>query len=191
MYWDVLNHELLHFLQKSVGEKFLFQQDGASVHRSNFTKEWMDSNDIYVFPWSEKSTYLNPIEKLWGILSSIVYKNQRQFENIEELKDCITEEWDYITSTVCNNLISSIPRRCLQKIERSGNKNDYWCWLSYFWLKMIWSYDKFVRKNGPNQLFYILYVYYLLCSKFWYNYISCNIYHTYPTFCFVWDVLQS
>ena len=32
---------------------------------------------------------LNPIENLWGIMSRRVYKNKRQFENIETLKSWI------------------------------------------------------------------------------------------------------
>lgn len=125
MYCDILSTEMLRFGEEVCGDPFYFQQDGASVHRSNHTMTWLDANDIYLIPWPAKSPDLNPIENLWGILARQVYKNQRQFEGVEDLKATVMDEWNSITAAIRKNLIRSMPKRCLEVIERSGCKTHY------------------------------------------------------------------
>lgn len=125
MYCNILGTEMLRFAHESASDTFLFQQDGASVHRSNYTLDWLDSNDVYLLPWPAKSPDLNPIENLWAVLARKVYRNQRQFRNVDDLKNAVIEEWNGITSSLTKNLISSMPKRCLETIKRQGKKTHY------------------------------------------------------------------
>ena len=60
--------------------------DGASIHQSRETKEWLKSNKIPVLDWPTNSPDLNPLENLWGTLTRAVFANGRQFKTKTELK---------------------------------------------------------------------------------------------------------
>ena len=79
---DVLNNFLLPIYQ----EIFLFQQDNAPIHVSNYSKTWIKNNQIKILDWPAYSPDLNPIENVWGLLARNVYEDGKQFDVVEELK---------------------------------------------------------------------------------------------------------
>ena len=46
--------------------------------------------DIPVLKWPSRSPYTKLVENLWEILAQRVYKNGRQYESLEDLKDTLT-----------------------------------------------------------------------------------------------------
>ena len=69
----------------------IFQQDNAPCHRSKSTIDWLFEHEIEVLPWPALSPDLNPIEKLWGILTRKVYAGGRQFSTVDDLKRQIVQ----------------------------------------------------------------------------------------------------
>jgi len=102
-----------------------FMQDGAPCHRANIVKDWFEEEDFRVLDWPAYSPDLNPIENLWGILARKVYGNQRQFECLESLEECVMEAWDNIGEETLRNLVSSMQRRCTKVLQSKGKKIDY------------------------------------------------------------------
>ena len=48
---------------------------------------------VTVLDWPAKPADLNIIENVWSILARAVYKYARQFETLDDLKECLLIEW--------------------------------------------------------------------------------------------------
>jgi transposase len=116
---------MLPFAHHHHGTDFIFQQDNARIHTSQITKDFLCEQNVRVMEWPPLSPDLNPIENLWGILSRKVYANGKQYHSINELKKSIQEAWDGIPMTVLNNLVKSMPNRCIEVLKRNGRKTSY------------------------------------------------------------------
>ena len=75
--------------------------------------------------WPSRSSDLNLIENLWGILVREVYKNHRQFASVRELKTAIKAAWQNLDQGIIRKLVESMPKRIFQVINRSGAFTDY------------------------------------------------------------------
>lgn len=80
MYCDILSTQMLRFANEQAGDTFIFQKDGATVHRSNFTSDWLDANYVYLLPWPAKSPDLNKIDNLLAILARQVIRTSESFK---------------------------------------------------------------------------------------------------------------
>ena len=47
---------------------FIFQQDYCSVNTTHRMAEWLNNENIHVLEWYSRSSDLNPIENMWGLL---------------------------------------------------------------------------------------------------------------------------
>lgn len=47
---DILSTDMLRFANEAAADAFIFQQYGASVHRSNHTSDLLDANNVYFLP---------------------------------------------------------------------------------------------------------------------------------------------
>ena len=84
------------------------------------TKLWLEQQNITNMVWPAKSSDLNPIENLWGILSREVYANGRQYSSLTELKSVIEEKWYNLDPEIIQNLITSMPNRVFKVINSNG-----------------------------------------------------------------------
>ncbi|GMF27635.1 unnamed protein product [Phytophthora lilii] len=97
-YVHTVSEFLLPFAHLHYGTDFTFQQDGASIHRSKVSMEFLRDRRVYA--------------------------NGRQFASVSELTTALYEAWGAIESSTLNALIDSMPRRC-QKCKKHGNRIDY------------------------------------------------------------------
>ncbi|GMF21902.1 unnamed protein product [Phytophthora fragariaefolia] len=124
-YIHTVSEYLLPYAHFHYGVDFVYQQGNASIHTSRETIEFLDEPGVNVMTWPARSLDLNPVEKLWAILARKVYQNGRQYANVAELTQAILQAWKAIEHTALTTLIRSMPRRCIEVIERKGDKTHY------------------------------------------------------------------
>jgi len=124
-YQGVLRKQLVPFLKKFRRQDLLFQQDNATCHVSHSTTAFLDANNIQVMKWPACSPDVNPIENMWGIIVRSVYKDNRQYQTVTELKCAILDAWHSISQETIDNLINSMPNRIFDIITNRGGHINY------------------------------------------------------------------
>lgn len=127
---EILSDHLLpfcheHYLLEDGRIDAEFQQDGAKIHTSRYTREWLEEYKLEVMDWPARSPDLNPIENLWAILAQLVYAGNRQYRSKTALKEAIEEAWDKIDQATLNKLIDSMHNRFDMCISLKGGKTNY------------------------------------------------------------------
>lgn len=103
----------------------IFQQDLATSHTAKATAEWLKEKKINVLPWVARSPDLNIVENLFGIMAREVYKDCRQFNSVEELRDALLTAWELVDPAITDALFNSIPDRIYQVILKNGSTISY------------------------------------------------------------------
>ena len=107
-----------------IGRCTVFQQDNAPCHVSKMSKKRFSDNSVELLDWPGNGPDLNPIENLWQIV-----KNKLQTKSLnsrDNLKREISRVWYLeITKEVCENLVSSMPRRIKAVLENKGFSTKY------------------------------------------------------------------
>jgi len=124
-YMETLLNHLLPFLNEHHLMDLTFMQDGASIHRSNATKAFLDNKNVRLFAHPALSPDFNPIENVWGLMVQQVYASGKQYESEGELRRAIERAWATIDQTYLDKLIASMPRRCRLVLEAKGSKTKY------------------------------------------------------------------
>lgn len=124
-YINTLGDYLFPFAHMHYGPEFVFMQDNASIHRSKVTMKFLEDHEVKLFDHPALSPDLNPIENVWGYLVRQVYPNGKQYLTKEDLVAAIKSAWSNIPLDYLDNLIKSMPKRCLAVVRAKGSKCDY------------------------------------------------------------------
>ena len=103
--------------------EIIFMQDGAPAHTAKLTQEWCEQN-LPAFwhkaKWPGNSPDLNPIENLWAIVKDKI-EQLEQATTVCGLIKNVKKAWSSISSDVLQNMVSSMPKRVNQVLERQGD----------------------------------------------------------------------
>ena len=100
-------------------------QNNASVHRSRSTLQYLAEHGIFTLEWPACSPDINPIENLWGLLVRNIYRDNKQYTSVHELKEAILEAWSGLDVLTLDNLAKNIPNRLIQVVKCSGGPINY------------------------------------------------------------------
>lgn len=103
----------------------LFQQDNAPIHTATVTRDWLRLNFIRVMNWPARSPDLNPIENVWGAMVRDVYQGGRQYFSVSDLQSAVLKAWDTVSVSLHQKLVSSMPKRCIEVLQKHGAKTSY------------------------------------------------------------------
>ena len=120
-YIQMIKDDMLPLLKE--GE--IFQQDNAPIHVSQLSKQFFNDNKVQLLGWPALSPDINPIENLWAIMVRQVYGQGKQYLNKTELKTALKAAWENIAASTMESLVNSMPKRCVQVVQRKGSLSDY------------------------------------------------------------------
>lgn len=113
---------------RSYSEYFMFQHDGAPAHRAPWVsvdllkQETPDFIPQLLRP--PNSQDINPVDyAVWGILQDCVHRNQIQ--DVEELCQHITEEWDSCDQRVIDSAIREWHERLQAGVVAEGGHFEH------------------------------------------------------------------
>jgi hypothetical protein len=122
------NNVLKNFLARDVRKlypngDYLFHQDSAPSHVSNFTRDFMSSRMKFITKeeWIPKSPDAAPMDySIWGNMKRMLWREK--VEDMASLKRAIRRVWRRLPQELINNTLKSWPKR-LNKIY--NNKGKY------------------------------------------------------------------
>ncbi len=114
-----------HHFVPGLGLDYLVCTLVSALHAAIVSHDYFSNHNISLLPRSANSADLNPIENLWGILVRDVYKDNRQYNSVQELMEEINRCWNNIDQKVVKNLYKSMPKRIANVLKAQGLKTKY------------------------------------------------------------------
>lgn len=124
-YIKIIDEQLTKYGNTIAGENYIFQQDNARVHVAKCVQKYFSDHDIKILNWPARSPDLNIIENCWSDLTRAVYNNGRQFQNVNDLKKCISEEWKQLNQENIKKIYQSLPERMVAVLMNKGQFTRY------------------------------------------------------------------
>ena len=91
-------------------EELTLMEDGASVHRSKYSKSWRQAHGMKKLIWPANSPNLNLIKNLWKIVKDLLHHHNMS-KNKQEMIQLIKQVWDEISLHQLRCLIANMPNR--------------------------------------------------------------------------------
>lgn len=104
---DVLAQMVLPFLQANPNVNIL-QQDNARAHTARVVRTYLQNHNVNVLPWPALSPDMAPIEHVWDELGRRVAARPQHPNNLQELRQALTEEWRNMPQNAIQRIINSI-----------------------------------------------------------------------------------
>jgi len=102
VYKSILIDKLKVEGKRLIGNDFIFQQDGDTVHNSKVVATWLRKNQIQLLEWPPSSCDLSPLENLWWD-----FKRRLSLEknptNVEQFKLLAEKVWSGLKSLLADN----------------------------------------------------------------------------------------
>lgn len=106
----------------SILRRKTFVQDNAGAHKG--CERYLESKGVNRMEWVARSPDLNPIERVWTIISRQV--GERGPLTCDGLRSCVREVWEQIPQEYIDNLVLSWPKQLQECIDIKGKTVVKW-----------------------------------------------------------------
>jgi transposase len=125
-YIDVLDNYLWPTVHSIFGdERWVLQEDNATIHKSRETTEYKTETNITVLRWPAQSPDLNIIENVWLVMKKHVRKRSHLINSVDDLKRELLTAWKNVSQLFIRRLYESIPRRLRAVLTQHGHITKY------------------------------------------------------------------
>ena len=111
------------FILRASGMRVFFMQDGASIHQSHSTKNWLAAKGVKLFNdgvWPAHSPDLNPIEHVWPLVTAQL--SERYYNTKDDLWDALEVAFKAVDKNKILSLYGSMQRRLVAvQVARGGH----------------------------------------------------------------------
>lgn len=104
---------------------FVLIDDNARPHRAATVADFLQEHHITRMDWPPKSPDMNVIEHVWSRLKKILSDREQHPENLNDLRNAISEAWEEIPQEFINALVLSMPNRCRELVRVHGGPTRY------------------------------------------------------------------
>ncbi|KAF1378046.1 hypothetical protein PFLUV_G00185520 [Perca fluviatilis] len=101
------------------------EQDNAAIHTARLTKDFFQQNSVALMVRPACSPDLHPIENIWGWMAREVYRNGRQFQTVDALREAIFTTRSNVPSSLLGTAASSMVKREFEVINKNGGAAHY------------------------------------------------------------------
>ena len=119
-YLRIMEDNLLPFFDEEMPVGWIYQQDNAPIHVSESARSWFHGQGVRLMVWPSRSPDLNPMENIWGWLARRLYANNRQFNSVSDLQNCVLGEREQVRQQLVRDLVESMHKRTAQVLQRGG-----------------------------------------------------------------------
>ena len=86
--------------------------DNDPKHTSKVARNYLANQDYTVLDWASQSPDMNPIEHLWQMVKTAIFKRVDRASSLDDLFEIVKEEWRKIPLAEMQKLVHSMPKRC-------------------------------------------------------------------------------
>jgi hypothetical protein len=127
------DEHILTLVERYIQEhpRVVFQQDGASCHRSVETREWLLDHHIPWIRWPAYSPDLNLIEHVWNWMKNWIQTHYWQVRydagklTLPQWRRIIQAAWEAVPNGFIESLYNSWYDRCQAVIDANGGSTKY------------------------------------------------------------------
>ena len=127
-YLTLIRDSFLPAIRHMRDPPILMMQDNSPVHTARIVREFFAAEaDVTLLPWVARGPDMNPIENVWGFLTSELTPRLRDRRvTAEELWLEIQQCWErVVTPAYCRRLAESVPRRMREVVDNGGQWSGY------------------------------------------------------------------
>ena len=126
-YRVIIDSHVLPFLEQKHGEteSFVLQEDNCGPHRATTIATYLQSKGVARMKWPAQSSDLNPVENIWGIIKTRLWKRDVLPRSPMHLFQILTDIWNSLPDCILENLVASMPKRAKLVRKLRGKSAKY------------------------------------------------------------------
>jgi transposase len=109
-----------YFDNHALVDRSMFMDDNARPHRARIVQYFLQQETVQTIIWPSMSPEMNPIEHVWDFIGQKINQHNPKYQNIDELRTAILQEWQQFPQERLGRLVRSMTRRVTDLHNKRG-----------------------------------------------------------------------